>query len=116
MKKILLSITSIMDIGDITGEKPVTPRNHEVQIDIRLVERTGKKYQTMVCGLDGILNMNQEELAKIFKKKCNCVGFVTEHKTQGFVLILTGDHREFVKQYLIDHGYAKIDHIKLHGI
>lgn len=103
------------DIGEV-AVVATSIVNHTTHIDIRLFDRKNRKYQTMICGLSTVFGINFEELCRTLKKKLNCGCHTVEHREYGFVIVLTGDHREEVKKLIIQRGYAKADNITLHGV
>ena len=76
-------------------------------IIIRLETRRFKKKGTMIEGLDPKIN-NLENVAKELKSKYACGGTAKE----GYVF-LQGDHRDTIKETLVDLGFAE-DTIELH--
>ena len=77
------------------------------KIIIRLETRRFKKKGTMIEGLDPKLN-NLETVAKELKNKYACGGTAKE----GYIF-LQGDHRDTIKDTLINLGFAE-DTIELH--
>ena len=76
-------------------------------IIIRLETRRFKKKGTMIEGLDPKIN-NLENVAKQLKSKYACGGTSKE----GYIF-LQGDHRETIKDTLVNLGFAE-DTIELH--
>ena len=76
-------------------------------IIIRLETRRFKKKGTMIEGLDPKIN-NLEKVAKELKSKYACGGTAKE----GYIF-LQGDHRETIKDTLVNLGFAA-DTIELH--
>lgn len=77
------------------------------KIIIRLETRRFKKKGTMIEGLDPKLN-DLDRVAKDLKNKYACGGTAKE----GYVF-LQGDHRDSIKQTLVDLGFAESS-IELH--
>lgn len=71
------------------------------KIRIRLETRKFGKPTTIVDGIDA-KNTNLPELAKNLKNYCACGGTAKNGQ-----IILQGDHRERVNQYLIKLGYPQ---------
>lgn len=83
-----------------------------LEIHIHMQQRNGKKCLTLVDGLSKIkMKYNLDDFAKQLRKKFNCSGIVTKEK----IIQLQGDHREGIKQYLIDQKIISKDKIKVHG-
>lgn len=88
----------------------------DVDVHLHVSQRNGKKTVTSIVGL---LTINEQlDLKKIqrtLKKQFNCTGFF--HKDDPNVLMLTGDHRVGIKQFLLDEKLVEnAENIKLHGM
>lgn len=90
---------------------------HQHQIHIKIQKRNGRKSITFVEGLERVElpeNINHEmfmtDLTKKFKKKFNCA--VTLQET-GFML--SGDHREGMKDFLVQLNLITSDKVVIHG-
>jgi translation initiation factor 1 (eIF-1/SUI1) len=77
------------------------------------VETFGRKKNTYVSGWD-LNDAELKEHLKIIKKKTCCNGtikdldnLITETKTK--VILLQGDHSEYIKEYLLNSGINKED-------
>jgi len=77
------------------------------QIIIRLEERRFRKKGTMIEGLDPKIN-NLEQVVKELKKKYACGGTAKD----GYIF-LQGDHRDKIKDALVNLGFAE-EKIELH--
>lgn len=87
-----------------------------IMIHIKLKQRNGKKCITIIEGLEQIEKENKEKffetIAKCLKKKFNCGVSI---KKPFFIIQLSGDHRNEIKDYLINKKLLKEDQIKVHG-
>jgi len=90
---------------------------HQVEIHIKIQKRNGRKSWTYVEGLEKIElpeNVDREvfmtDLTKKLKKKFNCGVTLQEN-----VFALNGDHREKMKEYLIQTNLIQADKIIIHG-
>ena len=90
----------------------------QLEIHISIKKRNGRKSFTIIEGLEKLDkpdNMNLEtflkKLSKIFKKNFMCGAFIEEEKT----IILNGDHRDKVKEYLVSKKFVTEDQVKMHG-
>ena len=77
-------------------------------IHIRIVQRSKKKFTTIIEGLGDHLDLKM--LLKNFKKTFNCSGAIVDNKIK-----LTGDMRDKVITYLVDNDIVEKDNIKIHG-
>lgn len=90
-------------------------------IHIRYQQRTARKGTTIIEGLEDIKLDDDEnkkvlkKLSKIFRKKLSCSCAVKMSKDTGYVLQLSGDHRDEIMEFLINSGGWDENSIKLHG-
>lgn len=87
-----------------------------VKVHIRVQQRTGRKYTTVVEGLDDDLDLKR--ICKAMKKKFNCDGTVkVDEKTGAEVIILHGDQRENAEVWLYEQEIYKRseERIVVHG-
>lgn len=89
----------------------------QIDVHIKIQKRNGRKSLTFVEGLDKIdlpINITREEflvnITKKFKKKFNCGVTLQENG-----IILNGDHREGIKNFLIEFNLISGDRIIIHG-
>lgn len=95
----------------------------QLEIHIKIKKRTGKTYLTSVENLDKLerpegINLDDflKKLTKIFKKKFMCGAFIEEDgKTFGKIIVMNGDHRDKLKELLINENIANENQIKVHG-
>lgn len=90
---------------------------HQIEIHIKIQKRNGRKSLTFVEGLEKIElpeNINREsfltDLTKKFKKKFNCGVTLQEN-----VYVLNGDHREKIKEFLVENNLIPADKVVIHG-
>jgi len=81
-------------------------------VHIRVQARNGRKSISSISGLARDLDL--PKICKYLKKNFKCNGAVTKDKTYGNVILLQGDHREDIKQFLIDTEICSGE-IILHG-
>ncbi len=110
----------LLDIGN--GLNPFEQMNKKIDtVHIRFQQRTARKGTTIVEGLcnqeaDDDLNKKiLKTLSKTLRKKLSCSCAVKYDKQRGFILQLAGDHREKIKEFLIENGDYEKEYIKLHG-
>ena len=84
----------------------------ESPIHIRVHSRNSRKSISSICGLSEDLDF--KKICKCLKKNFKCNGAVTEDKESGKVIILQGDHRGEIKQFLSDNRVVSGD-IIVHG-
>ena len=78
-------------------------------------KRNGRKCFSIIKGL----NLNEKELKKFVKssrKVLSCNGHINKDDKDGIVVIFQGDHRQQLKQILIDQYEYDEDDIVLHGV
>lgn len=90
----------------------------QIEIHIKIQKRNGKKSMTFVEGLDKIElpeNIKREifliDMTKKFKKKFNCAVTLQEEN----VIMLSGDHREGIKNFLVQLNLIQQDKVFIHG-
>lgn len=89
----------------------------QLEIHIKIKKRTGRTHLTSIEGLDKLekpegmkLEMFLKKFERLLKKKFICGAFIEDN-----VIILNGDHRQNVKEYLVSQKYATEQQIKVHG-
>ena len=113
----MADITNFTTIGltKIDDDKK-GPEIHEDihEIHIRVKKRNGKKCITTVENLNVISQdpVFWKNLFKYFKKQLCCNGSLDEQEKS---MLLFGDQREKVKQYLLDKKLCIATDIKVHG-
>lgn len=97
---------SVNGMNDLLFRSTIQKNN----VHIRIQQRNGRKRITVIEGLprEGDIKDTFRSMQKTF----NCGGqlLVNEH-----IIILTGDQRQKVHDYLINHQIAPKDCIKVHG-
>ena len=81
--------------------------NGEIHLEIK--SRSAKKFLTFVKGLEDT-KLDLDKLAIEWRKKYSCSA-----SNDNGVIKLTGDRRECVMEYLLEHNIVKKDQIKIHG-
>lgn len=76
------------------------------------LQQAGRRKITIIQGLS--LEKSQEYL-KILRKRLCCTGSIIQHKDFGIVMQLTGDQRDNIANFLLEHKYQK-SNFKIHGI
>lgn len=82
-------------------------------IHIRIQQRNGRKTLTTVQGIDE--KYDKRKFLKVFKKEFACNGSVTDHDEYGEVIVMQGDQRKLVHQFLLNINFAPVNLIKMHG-
>ena len=82
------------------------------EIHIRMQQRNTRKSLTTVSGIDSKYNFNK--ILKALKRNLNANGTVLDDE-HGKIILLQGDHRFAIAQFLYDNGLADKDQIKMHG-
>jgi len=108
---------SLLSSNHLNIEKDLDTRHLEIHIKIQ--KRNGRKSWTFVEGLDKLelpanknMDLFLEEIAKKFKKTFNCGANIKKPEN---VIQLMGDHRENIRQFLINSKLVNDDQIKMHG-
>ncbi|QGR53880.1 eukaryotic initiation factor eif1/sui1 [Moumouvirus maliensis] len=82
------------------------------KIHIKLVPRSKTRNTTIVENLPK--NINISTFLKAMRQYLHCTGSIKE-KEDGKYVQFTGDHRELIKNFLINKSIAKNEDIILHG-
>lgn len=87
-----------------------------VELDIRVDPGRGRKKVTTISGfkLNQFTNDEMKKHSKKLKGKLAC-GSTLSQTEEDYVITFQGDHREEVKQYVIDEGITTEENIKVHG-
>lgn len=84
-------------------------------IDIRLVQRNGKKCTTTVEGLPDSDQL--KELLSEYKKKYGCSGAIKEDdQSKQKVIVFTGNQTDRFKDFLVSKGLCRDSEVKVHGM
>lgn len=83
----------------------------QIEIHIRIKQRNGRKCITIIENLND-LKADLEQLSKHFKKTFNCRSTVIKPEN---TIELAGDHRESIKNFLINEKLVTTEQIKIHG-
>ncbi|KAF4690735.1 translation INITIATION FACTOR [Perkinsus olseni] len=83
-------------------------------IHIRNQQRNGRKSLTIIQGLPK--QFSSKKILKHFKKEFNCNGSITEDPEFGKVIMIQGDKRKLVGDFLVHEGIAEKDFVKVHGV
>ena len=81
----------------------------QTYIHIRLLQRTGKKMITAIENLNE-LGCDLDKLLTHCRKTFHCNGYLKDE-----VIVLTGDQRILVRDFLINEEIAKKEDIRIHG-
>ncbi len=93
---------------------PEEERIENVTIHIRIKQRTKKKKTTLIEGLENVVDL--KKFIKHLSKQLACGGAVTKDKdTDMTVLKFQGDHKDFIKKFLIDNEIVTSENIITHG-
>lgn len=84
-----------------------------VEVHIRIQQRSSRKAITSVTGLPDDLDLKR--IAKTLRKRCKCSCSAKQHKDWGQVILLQGDHRLAVREFLVKHDICMKEQVILHG-
>lgn len=85
---------------DSTEQETLEPAKQNLRIKLETKHRAGKTV-TLVDGFVGSIE-DAEKLGKLLKNSCGAGGSVKDNE-----IIVQGDHRDKVLQYLLKNGYSK---------
>jgi translation initiation factor 1 len=83
------------------------------KIHIRIKKRNGKKSWTFIEGLPSTTDF-KNDIIKPLKKKLCCAGSLKYDDAKPF-LEFQGDHRDVIKQFLIEKEFSEEQNIIMHG-
>ena len=100
------------------------PVEENFKIHIQVQKRNARKNITTVVGLD-LIDLDLKKIVKSFKKTFQCNGTIDEgpkipvseqkRKKPIGAILLSGDQRQNVKQFLIENDIVKEEFIIVHG-
>ncbi len=109
MQNIILSNTNPFDNPEDSSEEII-----DLEIHIRVYQRSPRRYITTVEGLDKI-NLDLKKIIKYMKKTFSCGAAIIEDKDKNKIIKLQGDQRGNIKTFLINEQIVDKDHITVHG-
>jgi translation initiation factor 1 len=81
-------------------------------VHIRVQQRTTRKSYTIVEDMPEDIDL--KKVVKAFRKILSCGGEVKNNKGKR-VILLQGDQRDHVRDFLLEEGIVRADEIKIHG-
>jgi len=81
-------------------------------IDIRNVQRNGRKSITTIEGLSNEMDLKQ--LLSTWKKQFSCNGSIQKMENNQLVIQLSGNKSAEIKQYLVEHRICDSKWIRIH--
>ncbi len=84
----------------------------EYMVHIRVQQRTTRKSYTIVEDMPEDIDL--KKVVKHFRKVLNVGGEVKSNKGKQIIL-MQGDQREEVREFLLEQGIVRVDEIKVHG-
>lgn len=87
----------------------------DFEVHIEIVKRNGRKCYTNITGLENVLKEENflEDMTTKLKKKFSCGGTIIKLENR---IQLNGDHRQGIKDYLVQNKIIEKEHIKVHGV
>ncbi len=85
----------------------------ENNVHIRIQMRKGKKAIVSVQNLADDLDL--KKITKHFKKEFNCNAHIKEDAEYGEIILVQGDHREQIRNFLINEEIIDKSKIVMHG-
>ena len=109
-----------MDINQIINGSSILDdfQSEDFNIHIKIQQRNGRKSWTFI---EGLLHLKQKgkdddefmtNIAKKIKHKFNCGASISK---PDYTIKMMGDHREGIKQHILENFQIKEDQIKIHG-
>ena len=93
---------------------PDEEKIEDITVHIRIKQRTKKKKTTFIEGLENVVNI--KKFVKHLSKQLACGGAETTDKDTGMTVIkFQGDHKDFIKKFLIDNEIVTSENIITHG-
>jgi translation initiation factor 1 len=102
------------DFCCISGALEKELKQKQLEIHIRIQQRKGKKCWTYLEGIDKIIDQETEleKITKILKTQFHCSVLLQKPEN---VFQLQGDHRNGLRDFLLNKKLVEVDQIKLHG-
>lgn len=98
-----------LDDQDETGQQQIL---QDQQVHIRTQQRNGRKCITLIQNMSDEYDL--KKLVKALRKTYACNGAVVDHNIYGEVIILQGDKRMSIYEFLTKVGLVKAENIKFH--
>lgn len=92
-----------------SGQQQILQDQH---VHIRTQQRNGRKCITLIQNMPAEYDL--KKLVKALRKTYACNGAVVEHQVYGEVVILQGDKRMAIHEFLTKVGLVKAENIKFH--
>ena len=92
-----------------SGQQQILQDQH---VHIRTQQRNGRKCITLIQNMPAEYDL--KKLVKALRKTYACNGAVVEHNIYGEVIILQGDKRMSIHEFLTKVGLVKTENIKFH--
>ena len=103
------SMNNLLDELDDSSQQQILQDQH---VHIRTQQRNGKKCITLIQNMPAEYDL--KKLVKALRKTYACNGAVVEHNIYGEVIILQGDKRMSIHEFLTKVGLVKTENIKFH--
>ena len=87
----------------------------ETNVHIRIEQRPGRRWITVIYGLQGRNFDEIQKIAREMKKKWMCTGQASIDEEFGPIITLTGDHRLQAREYLIEQEISSSEEIRIMG-
>ena len=83
------------------------------KVHLRVQQRNRRKCILTITGLDDDLDL--KKICKALRKNLQCNGAVVKDKEFGEIIQLQGDHRQTVRDFLVDQEIVTNDQVIIHG-
>ena len=89
-------------------------KEKDKEIHLRIQKRSGRRFITLVEGLDK--NLDLKKIVSFWKKEFCCTGSIKKiQDTDDHIVSLTGDQRQLISSFLIEQQIASKHQIIIHG-
>ena len=103
----------MMSMSSTTMTTTTTTTTSKNIVSVRVQPRSGKKFITIIEGLDE--ELDHSLILKAMKKSFQCNGSTTVDPKFGEIIQLSGDKRVDVYEFIIEQGLCERDEVVLHG-
>lgn len=112
------NITNILKNNNLNPfDEYVEENSNELsRVHLRIQQRAGKKFVTIVEGLPESFDLSK--ISKVLQKKLCCNATIVDDNKNGKtlkVIQLQGDHRHEIATFFINEELLSKDQIKIHG-
>lgn len=82
-------------------------------LNIRVFKKSANSKITIIEGLPAIFN--HPKILKHLRSTLSCNGHIIEDKEHGTIIQLQGEHKDAIKQFLLEDDFCREDQIRIYG-